>query len=396
MEDLRVSGFSWSGVRAGIKSKAGKKDLGLILAERPVPAAAVFTKNVVRAAPVELASERLRGGRCQAVLVNSGNANACTGAVGRRDAKGTTRALARALGIEERWVIPASTGVIGVPLPAEKIHAALPALLRTGEDRAADFSKAILTTDRGSKVAATTFRLGRESVRVACIAKGAGMIAPHMATTLAFLATDATVPAPVLRKILRSAVGKTFNRMSVDGDTSTNDMILAMASGDAHGQRVRSDSGEARKLGRAVEDLLLTVGKMILADGEGSQHVVHYRVSGAPSDRAALQVAKTVAGSLLVKTALFGADPNWGRIVAAAGRAGVPFRVERATVAFEDAVVYRRGQVKGGSVEKRAHAVMSRAEYSVHLDLGAGPGKADFWGCDLSYGYVRVNAEYRT
>ncbi|MCA9529977.1 MAG: bifunctional glutamate N-acetyltransferase/amino-acid acetyltransferase ArgJ [Myxococcales bacterium] len=392
-----MAGFRLAGVACGIKA-SGRPDLAAIVAERPVPTAAVFTRNLVRAAPVEVAAERVRRGRAQAILVNSGNANACTGAQGVRDAERTTGALARALGCEARHVLPASTGVIGQPLDVTAIVSGLPRLVDAlDEGGAAAFADAILTTDRGPKLACARFRVGRRDATVLAIAKGAGMIHPNMATTLGFVLTDAPVGAPVLRKALRSATEQTFNRVSVDGDTSTNDTVVAMASGALGGASISADSASARRLEGALTEALSAVALMIVADGEGAEHLVRIEVARAPNDPGALRVARAIATSLLVKTALHGCDPNWGRIVAAAGRAGVRFDPSKVRVRIGDVTVFARGlPVRDDAVEREAAAVMKRAEYTVRVDLGAGTAAAHYTTCDIGHEYVRINADYRS
>ncbi|MCA9600742.1 MAG: bifunctional glutamate N-acetyltransferase/amino-acid acetyltransferase ArgJ [Polyangiales bacterium] len=390
-----VPGFRWSGIRAGIKSN-GKPDLGLIVADGPVSAAAVFTRNVVRAAPVEVASERVRGGRIGAVLVNSGNANACTGGPGHRACLRTTKAVAKALQLDERHVFPASTGVIGHLLPADRIVEHVPALVRAASPEGlGDFSRAILTTDKGPKVAVARFGKGASRVTVVAVAKGAGMIHPDMATTLGFVATDASISHSLLGRMLRGAVDETFNSLSVDGDTSTNDTIVALASGEAGGT-VGARSERARSFASALVDVLGEVGAMIVADGEGAEHAVRIEVIGAPSDAAATKVASTVAGSLLVKTALYGKDPNWGRLLAAAGRAGVPFDPARAGIRVGGVPLVRRGLGLGAASEARVAKVMRRGTYTIEIDLGAGKGRGHYLTCDVGHGYVNVNADYRT
>lgn len=390
-----VPGFRFAALAAGIKKKEGALDVGLLVADADVSTAAVFTKNRVKAAPVRVAARRVRGGVARAVLVNAGNANACTGAAGTKATLASTAAIARALGVDPARVVPASTGVIGVPLPAEKIEAVAPRLVKKlSEGGVRHFSRAILTTDRGPKLARVDFEVGGQTATVLAIAKGAGMIHPNMATTLAFVVTDAKVKAEDLSVALRAATELTFNRISVDGDTSTNDAIVAMASG-ATGATLRGASLAVFQ--RALEEALEGVALQIVADGEGAEHVAKIVVEGATSDRAALQIARTMATSSLVKTAMHGQDPNWGRLLAAAGRSGARFDPERAEVRLGDVVVFRDGlTTMDAATEARAAKVMAKARYEIGLRLREGSGSAFYWTCDLGHEYVRINADYRS
>lgn len=391
---VAVDGFRFAGIASGIKAN-GRPDLALIVADEPVAVAGVFTRNRVQAAPVRVAKERARAGRARAVLVNSGNANACTGRAGLEATRRTTAAIAERLGTDARAVLPASTGVIGALLPAETIVAAGDRLIESlAADGASDFARAIMTTDQWPKVASTEVVLGRRRATVLGIAKGAGMIHPDMATTLAFVVTDAGVSPGLLRRMLRAATDATFNAISVDGDTSTNDTILMMASGRAGS--VRAGSREARALAAALTDVLGALGKSIVRDGEGARHVARIEVEGLSSDRAARAVARTIATSPLVKTALHGRDANWGRILAAAGRAGVAFDPERAEIRIEDETIVRGGMPVGREAEARAAAILARPEYAIRVTLGKGRGRAHYLTCDLGVDYVGVNANYRS
>jgi len=390
----RVRGFRFAGIAAGIKAN-GKPDLGVIIADEPASAAGVYTRNRVRAAPVDLAAKRTRKGRLAAVLVNSGNANACTGAPGRKAAEVSTAALAKRLGVSAELVAPASTGVIGALLPADKIVDAMPRLLdAVAAESAADFARAIMTTDQWPKVAARTFKIGRETATVLGIAKGAGMIHPDMATTLAFVVTDAGASPALLGKLLREATDATFNAISVDGDTSTNDTILALASG--HAGTVRAGSAEARKLRDALTEVLGALGRSIIADGEGAEHVVTFEVSGARSDADARKAARTIATSPLVKTALHGRDANWGRILAAAGRSGATFDPALARIRVGEVSIVEKGMPVGKEAEAKAAAIMAGPEYTIAVSLGRGPGRASYLTCDLGKSYIAVNANYRS
>ena len=393
----QVKGFRLAGVHAGIKPD-GAPDLGLLVADEPATAAGVFTQNHVRAAPVVISERRLRSGRCQAVLVNSGNANACTGERGHRTAIAATRAAADALGTRTSLVVPASTGVIGVPLDAAPIEHAMPSLVEQLRTAGVDtFSRAIVTTDRYPKVAEAAFKVGRIPCRLLGVAKGAGMIHPNMATTLAFLMTDASIEDGALGRALRRATGATFNRATVDGDTSTNDSIYALASGAASNRSIRGSGSGFERFARALEEVLESLIKLIVADGEGAEHLVRIEVEGARSADEALRIARTIACSQLVKTAIHGCDPNWGRILAAAGRSGVRFDPDRTSIAIGRTAIFREGQpVITPATEARAAATMRAVEYVIAIRVGRGRGFGHYWTCDLGHEYVRINADYRT
>jgi glutamate N-acetyltransferase/amino-acid N-acetyltransferase len=391
---IAVPGFRFAGISAGIKA-SGAPDLALLEADAPVPIAGVFTRNRVRAPPVLIARRRVRGGRARAVLVNSGNANACTGAAGFEAVRVTTAAIAERLGVRATLVIPASTGVIGAPLPAERIVGTADRLIEAlRPEGAGDFARAIMTTDRWPKIASVEVQLGRQRARVLGIAKGAGMIHPDLATTLAFLVTDAGASPALLSSLLRAAVEPTFNAISVDGDTSTNDTILLLASG--RGPAVGARSKEARALGAALTEVLDALGRSIVRDGEGARHVARIEVDGLPSNRAARQVARTIATSPLVKTALHGRDANWGRILAAAGRSGVSFDPDRVEIRIEDETIVRNGMPVGKEAEARAVRILQQTEYTIRVRFGRGKGRAHYLTCDLGADYVAVNSNYRS
>ena len=397
MARRRVKGFRFSGIHAGIKPPQ-EPDLGLIAADAPATAVGVFTQNRVRAAPVILSERRLRKGRCQAVLVNSGNANACTGRQGHEAALTTTQAAAKSLGIAPSLVAVASTGVIGVQLPVDPIRAAVPDLVeRLGVDQAESFARAIMTTDRGPKLAAAEFMTGRTRCRVVGVAKGAGMIHPSMATMLAFVLTDASLGRATLGRALRHSTELTFNRATVDGDTSTNDSIFALASGAASGKLIEQASTAGRRFVAALTEVLEALCKMCVADGEGAKHLVRVEVEGARSDRTAVAIARTIATSQLVKTAFYGCDPNWGRILAAAGRAGEVFDPARVSIRIGRVTIFANGQPRmTAKSEAAAAATMRRPEYTIEVTVGQGRGSGHYWTCDLGHEYVRINADYRT
>lgn len=375
---------------SGLK-KRGVLDLGLIATDGPVKGAAVFTQSHAAAAPVLLCRERMAGGKFRAIVVNSGNANACTGRVGERHAAAMARTVARVLDVADEEVLVASTGVIGAPLPVRKIQAATgPLVAALRPEGAGDFARAILTTDRAEKLVFARGRVGGRSVRVVGVAKGAGMIMPDMATMLAFVCTDAAVPLPQLRRLTRRCVDLTFNAITVDGDTSTNDAVFVLASG------LAGNASDPDALARLLLRVMEPLAKAIVGDGEGATHVFEVRVTGARSRRDADRVARRVANSPLVKTAVHGEDPNWGRIVGAIATAQVEVDPDRISVGIGPVMIYRRGRWTGPAAERKARLVMQKPEYPVTIDLGQGRATRTIWGCDLSADYVRINAGYRS
>jgi glutamate N-acetyltransferase/amino-acid N-acetyltransferase len=389
-----LSGFRFAAVASGIR-KDGRIDTALAVADGPATAAGLVTRNRVKAAPILVASERLRSGSLRGVLVNSGCANACTGEAGLVAARRSTSAVAAELGVSEELVIPASTGVIGVVLPAEKIVARAGELVRAlspaGVD---DFALAICTTDRWPKVAEATVEGPGGVARVLGIAKGAGMIHPDVgppqATMLVFLFTDAKVGHAELARALEPAADRTFNAVTVDGDTSTNDLVLALASG------ASGVTPSAAALGGALEQVCGELARSMVKDGEGAKHVVDVSVSGLGTEAEARQIARTIATSLLVKTALFGNDANWGRLLAAAGRAGVAFEPREAGIRIAGVQIVQRGVTLGAEAEAEAQKRMAAEQYAVELELGAGPGRFTYVTSDLGHAYVDVNAGYRS
>jgi glutamate N-acetyltransferase/amino-acid N-acetyltransferase len=393
-----IAGFRFAGSSAGIK-KTGAPDLAIAVADARVSAGGVFTTNIVRAAPVIVAAERVRTGIARAVIANSGCANACTGDEGLDATRTTAAALARAIGAADGEILPASTGVIGALLPARTIIDALPALVaELSADGADRFAQAILTTDRGPKVAHACGQIDGRAFTVLGMAKGAGMIHPSMAphaTMLSFLFTDAVADGAALTRALGRVADATFNQASVDGDTSTNDTLVALASG-----RAATATGSNAEVHGALEEAFALVcedlARKMVADGEGSEHLVEVRVSGVATDAGARQVAKTIATSPLVKTALFGKDPNWGRVLGAAGRAGVAFDPACARVSIGGIAIVERGRAIGEAREAEARAVMASPSYEIDVVLGTGPGRGRYLMCDLGIGYIRCNADYRS
>jgi glutamate N-acetyltransferase/amino-acid N-acetyltransferase len=391
---LVVDGFQASGVAAGLK-KNGRKDLGLIYSQIPAVVSGVFTRNLVQAAPVILDRERVESGRCRAVIVNSGNANCCNGDQGMEAAVAMAKSISRRLDLADEEVLVASTGVIGEPLPIDKIEAAVPGLVDALKvDGLPDLAQAIMTTDTVPKALAAQGAIGGKPFRMAGVAKGAGMIRPDMATMLCFVISDIGLKPPAMRQILRLAVDKSFNRITVDGDMSTNDTLLFMANG-ASG--INAESPENLQAVQAVlDDLLIQLARLCVKDGEGATKLMEVRVVGAGSVREARCVADTVANSSLVKTALFGEDANWGRILAAAGRAGVPLEPNRIDIFFDSVQMVRDGVGRGRTVEAEATAVLGKPELTLTIDLKMGQASASVLTCDLSIDYVKINADYRS
>ncbi len=391
-------GFRFSAVRAGIKP-SGKPDLACAVADVPAQAAAMFTGNRVVAAPVTLGREHLHttGGTVRAVVVNSGNANCATGAAGLLVARQSCEAAARQFGCQPAEVIPCSTGIIGVPLPVEKLVNALPAAtaaLAPGADAFSRFARAILTTDTRPKVAHRLVDVDGQTVRLAGACKGAGMIHPRLAaphaTMLAYLFTDARMEAATLQTMLQNSVETSFNRISIDGDTSTNDTVLLLASG-ASGVHVPHNHENFRAaLGELCRELALD----IVEDGEGVTHVVTLEVTGAPSDADALQVAKAIAHSPLVKTAWAGADPNWGRLASSIGASGVAIDPDALNITLDGLPVCENGGRAPGFDEAAIHAAMTQRRFTIAVDLGLGAGSCRFWTTDLTQEYVTINADY--
>jgi glutamate N-acetyltransferase / amino-acid N-acetyltransferase len=390
------SGFRVAVARAGLRSGTGP-DVALIVSEQgPVPAAATFTKNRMRAAPVELSMRSLRAskGHVAAVIANAGCANAGTGAPGLEDARAVQALLAKRIGLPGRFVLTCSTGLIGSRLGVERIASVLPDLKPSSGQHADDeAAQAIMTTDTVPKQAAAEVDLGRgRRVRIGGMAKGSGMIHPQMGTMLAFLTTDASIEPGLLRDTLRKVVDGTFNQVTVDGDPSTNDTVLLMASGAAGGSGL--DGPALGAFAEGLEAVCRSLAEQIAADGEGAQHRIDVSVSGARDDREARMVARAVAGSSLVKSAVHGADPNWGRIAAAAGRAGARFDPSRLAVRIGSLTVYDGAPLDFD--ERTASRKLRGKVVQIGLDLGLGSGIGMAWGCDLSAEYVAINSEYRT
>ena len=392
-----IKGFKYSAVGAGIRKK-DRLDLGLIFSEKPAVAAGVFTTSRVKAAPVLLDMERMQKGRAQAILVNSGVANACTGQTGMQAARTCSDLAAAALHIDDDLVQIASTGVIGEQLPVEKVAAAMAELVEglspNGYDKV---TRAIMTTDTVPKTAQRTCSIGGREVKIFGMTKGAGMIMPDMATMLCFVMTDANIAADILQQHLFHGVMQSFNRITVDGDTSTNDTVLVMANGTAGNPEIDAfDTGDSVLFGTALADLLKDLALQIVADGEGATKVVTIKVTHAANEKEAEQAGRTIANSPLVKTAFFGEDANWGRIIAALGRSGVSFEQESVDIAFDDVLLVKDGLGQGPAAEAKATDVLRQKTFTVTVDLKNGQASGEIHTCDLSIEYIKINADYRS
>lgn len=393
-----MKGFKFAGIRAGIKKKENR-DLGLIYAEKPASAAALFTRNQVVAAPVILGRKIMEKGLLQAVLVNSGNANCFTGEQGVADAKQCIELVAKALNIDPDHVIVSSTGVIGAPLPMDKLEAGIPeAVACLDSCTLEDFAKAILTTDTCTKIVSRQGNIitsgDEKSFTITGVAKGSGMIRPDMATMLAYVFTDADISSSLLKQALTHAASRSFNRITVDGDTSTNDTLVCMANG--AGQAVIDHDGAFGAFQAVLDDVCYALAKMIVKDGEGATKLASITVKGALTQQDAFAAAEAISHSPLVKTAIYGQDPNWGRITAAAGRSGATVDQNKMDLYFDDVLLVQNGQWQGKAAEKKAADIMKEDEISIVLDLNLGQGQDQFLFCDFSENYVKINADYRS
>jgi len=385
-------GFRAGAAKAGVKhGRPERLDVALIVSERPCTSAAVFTTNQVIAAPCVVTRRHVERGALRAIVVNSGNANACTGEQGERDAIAMAEAAAAVVGCSPYEVAVASTGVIGFKLPVERIAAVLPRIALT-EGGWEDTSRAIMTTDTRPKVAERELNLTAGTVRIGGVAKGSGMIHPNMATLLAFVTTDAAVEPGDLRRIVSRAADTTFNAISVDGDTSTNDTLLVLANG-ASG--VTPKGADLASFEEGVRAVCADLARMIVADGEGATKVFEVRVRGAATAADARLAARTITNSNLVRTAIHGGDPNWGRVLAAAGRSGARVDDRKASVRIGDLFVYRSGAPLVVA-DADVRALFAADAIEIEVTLGLGDGEATAWGCDMSAEYVRINAEYMT
>ena len=391
-----VPGILAAGIHCGIKA-SGKKDLALIHSTHAATTAGCFTTNRVKGAPVQVSMEHLKGGVGQAIVASSGNANTCTGEQGLKDAREMTKIVSELLRVPQRHVFVASTGVIGQPLPIEKIRSSLPKLVKALSPQGGkNAAEAIMTTDTTPKEAALRVEIGGRPVTIGGVAKGSGMVHPHIATMFCFLATDLAVARPQLQASLRRAADQTVNRITIDGDRSTSDTLLILASGLAENKSLDRPSADLRMFARALHAIMERFAKMLVADAEGATKVVEIIVKGATNRRDALSAARSAASSLLVKTALNGQDPNWGRLMAALGASGATVQPENVSIWFADEPVAVGGQVKAGVRWEKVREVMSRKEFTILIDLGLGDAQDHYWTSDLSEEYVRINTKYTT
>ena len=396
---LIPKGFRFGASRAGLK-QSGRTDFGLIVADIPASAAAMFTANRVTAAPLIVDKENLQktGGRVRIVAVNAGNANCAAGQAGLDAARATCSAAAKQFLCTPEEVFPSSTGIIGVPLPSEKLIAALPGIassLGRESDHFQQVAQAIMTTDTVEKTAFARFEIDGKEVRIAAVGKGSGMIHPQLvphATMLVYILTDAAIEPPALDAYLRQAVEVSFNRISVDGDTSTNDTVLLLASG---ASEARVNPGQA-DFAKALTQVCTSLARQIVADGEGITHLVELCIEGAASDADALRAAKAIAHSPLVKTAWAGSDPNWGRLMAAIGYSGAMINPDRIDIWFGDLPVCQSGGRAAGYDEAALHTYLKQPQFSVRIQLHQGSGNCTFWTTDLTHEYIRINADYST
>lgn len=390
-----IPGFRFSGISAGIK-ESGEKDLALICSDVPAVAAALFTTNRVKAAPVKLGISRLKRQQyCGAVIINSGNANACTGVEGLKDARRMIAKTADELSIKPGLVQVSSTGIIGRRMPAKKVEKAIPGLVRKlSPVSLSDAASAIMTTDTFPKLSFTKIRIGSRSGTIAGIAKGSGMVCPDMATMLCYVCTDIAVTHTALRAALQKAAGRTFNRISVDNDMSTNDTVMVLANGILGNTPLSARSPHYKKFDRALGDVMYDLSKMIAEDGEGATKLVHVIVRGAKSEPDAAAIGKMIANSMLVKTALYGGDPNWGRIIAAVGSSGVNVREEKIDIFLDRIQLVHRGT--GTGREKAAARALSKKTVTLTVDINSGGKSAKILTCDLTEGYIKINAHYST
>jgi glutamate N-acetyltransferase/amino-acid N-acetyltransferase len=394
MEKVGCPGFLTAGVACGLK-KNNDKDLGLIYCETSANVAGVFTRNFVQAAPVLLDRQRITSGLCRALIVNSGNANCCNGDQGMQAALRMGKSAADGLGVSEDEVLVASTGVIGEPLLIEKIESAVPGLIDAmHQDGVFNLAEAIMTTDTVPKVISRRGELNGKTFTITGVAKGAGMIRPDMATMLCFVMTDIQASPDVLKQLLVASVNRSLNRITVDGDTSTNDTALLMANG-VSGIKIET-SAQQEEFQAVLDDVLIALARWLIKDAEGATKLVEIIVKGAASDSEAHKIADTVANSNLTKTALFGEDANWGRILAAAGRAGVPIEPQKIDISFGPVMMIQNGMGCGQAVEAEATKVLKQSEYDITIDLKMGSCSARVFTCDFSIDYVKINADYRT
>ncbi len=388
-------GFKAAGVKAGVK-KSGNLDVAVIYTEKEASVAGVFTQNAVAAAPVFASKKVVATGKAHAITANAGCANACTGEQGTKDAAAMQFITAEALGCKPLEVVVASTGIIGVNLPMEKMEAGIKqAVSELSENGSETAGKAIITTDTYSKSCATEIELGGKKVRFGAIAKGSGMIQPNMATMLCFITTDAAIDSKLLQKALSEITEVSFNMISIDGDMSTNDMVIVLANGEAGNEEIKAEGADYEKFKATLQELCQGLAQRIAADGEGATKFLTVHVTGVKNFADGKTIAMSVAKSPLVKTAFFGEDPNWGRVICAVGYAGVEMVPEKTVVKFGGIPVYAYG-VGAEHDEEALKQVMSQKDIVIDIDMGLGEAEATVWTCDFSYEYVKINGEYHT
>ncbi len=391
---LSVPGFQFSGISSGIKA-TGERDLALIYSESPAVTAGVFTKNRVKAAPLKIAIGQIASRKGQAVIINSGNANACTGDRGLKDATSVIAETAEQLDISPELVYAASTGVIGRPLPVQKIKSAVPGLIKNlSASSIKKAASAIMTTDTFSKIYSKRIKIGKDTGTITGIVKGAGMIRPDMATMLCFLVTDIAITPGALDRALREAVDQSFNRLAIDNDMSTNDTVMIMANGFLKNKALTKRSLSYKKFQSVLNDITYNLAKMIALDGEGATKLIEVVVKRANTAADAKKAALAVAESMLVKTAVYGNDPNWGRIIAAVGYSGIELDERKISISINKTRLFHRG--KGTNREKSAHKELAGKEIIITIDLGAGKESANALTCDLTEKYIDINAHYTT
>ena len=394
-----AKGFSASGVHCGIRKNRVKKDLTLIYSEKKANAAAVYTTNLVKGAPLTVTKAHISDGKAQAVICNSGNANTCN-ANGIEIAEQMSDLLAAELGISANDVVVASTGVIGQPLDIEPIAKGIPTLVKAlSADGGADAAEGIMTTDTVKKEIAVSFTVGGKECKIGGIAKGSGMIHPNMATMLVFITTDASISSQMLQKALLSDIANTFNMVSIDGDTSTNDMVTVLANGMAGNDEICSEGADFDEFMKALNTVTVHLCRMIAGDGEGATKLLECHVSGGADEKTAKTVAKSVICSSLLKAAMFGADANWGRVLCAIGYSGAAVDVNKVDVSFKSAAGEIAVCKNGAGVEfseEKAKEILLEKEIEILVCLNSGSARATAWGCDLTYDYVKINGDYRT
>ncbi len=393
--DIKIPrGFKFSTAEAAIK-KAGRKDIALIVSEVEANIAGAFTKNAVKAAPVRLCMRNIKSGRGGVIVVNSGNANACTGKKGMQDAEEIVSIVSRRLGIKPSSSYMCSTGVIGTPLPMERIIPALDSLAaNVGGHSFEDVAKAIMTTDTFPKMVSTSINIGKKSGTIAGMCKGAGMIAPNMATMLCFIITDIAVDKAALNAAIKDSVKKSFNRVTIDGDMSTNDTVLLMANGVLGNKPIKRSSKHFTAFKSALDDITCELSKLVAKDGEGATKLIEVLVKGARNDAQAVKAALAIANSNLVKTAIYGNDANWGRIMCALGYSGIPLREEKTDIFFDGVQVVKKGLTN--NKDEEATAALKSKEVKITIDLNSGEASSRVLTCDFTEEYIRINAEYRT